>query len=643
VHVLKEVYGNDGWGSFGLFSLADLDTSEFGALKAKEKSALREYRSIINMPTLPTPPELEIPKCFQLQDELVLDSHDYIGLSEVVDKTMSFVSKHCPKETTLQDRVPPVMVASLARSGKTTTLMAIFNHLHQHPDYNPIFLNFNGQSGFRRNSKKETDVEAFLRAVVHQLFPTQKGRVCSLRTLKEYLKLSTKRIVLLADELNNLASPPSSDLANLLRETFLDPQNRYFIFTSHWPINLDIKVSIRSSPVSFDLSPALGKRNNVDESPRQVCVVSVPVTDNYDELLKLANGTLSKIEVVLFCGLPGLVYSIKVENFDPFDRFRDVCKAGSVNVSLFADALFRQFETGEPDSKVDFFDRFTFREEKKVVWPLCYFRAVVRALKDDPLSALISFFQSASATSDEETGTEWEYVVRVAVGVVVRRAGSRDLSTAEETVVGSVMAHRPTGYIVRLGQAITTLASAEEYLKKFLQSLETDPHAHAVLIFAYPSFADFPDFDGLVVFATLKEGKFVIESRKGLQMKRGKYPNKDAPMPWSGVLIQGKGAKKKSRGSMNFNNWVYMSLPDVTSFFPLSLRRFIPTQSPTPLTAPSSSSSSSSTSLSFASCTNNEEDSQLTLSFSPPLSPLPPSLPSSQQTPNITQPKFEEK
>mmetsp|Transcript_31406 Transcript_31406/g.49051 ORF Transcript_31406/g.49051 Transcript_31406/m.49051 type:complete len:299 (-) Transcript_31406:162-1058(-) len=57
----------------------------------------------------------------------------------------------------------------------------------------------------------------------------------------------------------------------------------------------------------------------------------------------------------------------------------------------------------------------------------------------------------------------------------------------------------------------------------------------------------------------------------------------------------------------------------------------------------SSSSSSSSTSLSFASCTNNEEDSQLTLSFSPPLSPLPPSLPSSQQTPNITQPKFEEK
>ena len=55
---------------------------------------------------------------------------------------------------------------------------------------------------------------------------------CKGDDLLDYLNKSSGMIVLLLDELNNLASEPSPALATLLRKHFLDVKGRYLCFSS---------------------------------------------------------------------------------------------------------------------------------------------------------------------------------------------------------------------------------------------------------------------------------------------------------------------------------------------------------------------------------------------------------------------------
>lgn len=90
------------------------------------------------------------------------------------------------------ERVSPVMVASCARSGKTTTLARSFNALREL--YCPIFLSFNGDSGFQRRVD-ENDIDAFCRTLASQLLGDNSNLlVCPKDTLENYLKTATKPI-----------------------------------------------------------------------------------------------------------------------------------------------------------------------------------------------------------------------------------------------------------------------------------------------------------------------------------------------------------------------------------------------------------------------------------------------------------------
>ena len=94
-------------------------------------------------------------------------------------------------------RTPPLMIASHARSGKTSTLENLHNSLITDSTVTPIFITFNGTSDYSRFSG-ETDVEGFLRVLATGLTSASGCPVeCSTEVLEKYLSTADKPIVLL--------------------------------------------------------------------------------------------------------------------------------------------------------------------------------------------------------------------------------------------------------------------------------------------------------------------------------------------------------------------------------------------------------------------------------------------------------------
>jgi hypothetical protein len=99
--------------------------------------------------------------CSQLGADNIQSPRPY-GLADFVAEAIIVINECLPTSS----RTPPLMISSLARSGKTTALGALFAALKQENMY-PIIISFNGTSGFiRRNG--ESCVDAFLRVVAAQ-------------------------------------------------------------------------------------------------------------------------------------------------------------------------------------------------------------------------------------------------------------------------------------------------------------------------------------------------------------------------------------------------------------------------------------------------------------------------------------------
>lgn len=110
--------------------------------------------------------------------------------------------------------------------------------------------------------------------------------------------------------------------------------------------------------------------------------------------------TVNPVEVALYAGLPGLIYSIKEQRYDPFSRFVSCVKQESINGKL--EKFLEQFCTGEVFPDLEYFAEYTYRDAaNKVVWPLCYtvpfssrsnLRAVARLIVD--VITLVSYLLS---------------------------------------------------------------------------------------------------------------------------------------------------------------------------------------------------------------------------------------------------------
>ena len=242
----------------------------------------------------PLAPPFDFPVEFSLKrNTLIPFTNEPILMDASVATALEYIKTETPKLGTMTYAVPPCAISSMARSGKTTLLHSIFNRLLQDGEFNPILVNFNGARGLQQPFRRldgESDYDAFLRWLATSLLFDDEETVttgtCQEQDLDEYLSRSELPIVLLVDELNALTLNNASDeLAQLLRQMFLDKPGRYLCFTSHWFMDLGevvgntesfrgtnfVKVSSAQNEEGISLLSQMTGATRVQRTGRRVC------------------------------------------------------------------------------------------------------------------------------------------------------------------------------------------------------------------------------------------------------------------------------------------------------------------------------------------------------------------------------------
>ncbi len=109
------------------------------------------------------------------------------------------------------------------------------------------------------------------------------------------------------------------------------------------------------------------------------------------------------MEVALYAGLPGLIYSVKTASFNPVSHFEK--KVASEKAQECKESILRQFCTGaiDPSMTLPIFAQYTFQNTKgKVVRPLCYSGSFLAKSGEEGLVSLIRASETTSALPLED-------------------------------------------------------------------------------------------------------------------------------------------------------------------------------------------------------------------------------------------------
>lgn len=269
--------------------------------------------------------------------------------------------------------MPPLLCSRLARGGKSTTLCLIFEELKKHKIC-PIFITFNGSSTFLPR-QGETQCAAILRMVALQLVDLRGidaiRIVCNEDYLDDYLGAACP-VVLLIDELNALAAPIDEDAGRMLRRLFLDKPNRYLLFSSHVPLNVDPIAS--HYILSPDIPPSSRGCHVLDFTP---CIDVLAL-----RAMSSKCSSLSPSEVSLYCGIPSLIYSVKaLRERTPALRFAERFAPGCLrdDIGLLADFVATILD-GFRRPRLRCFEQYgVFGKDERMRWPLCYIECILSA------------------------------------------------------------------------------------------------------------------------------------------------------------------------------------------------------------------------------------------------------------------------
>lgn len=487
--------------------------------------------------------EYAFPEQFKAQSSVRPEDHKIVGIEPVIKKAMQHIDENIQKTISPFSGVPPLVISALARSGKTTVLRQLFNSILQGGNYLPIFVKL---------KMKGAKVRDFLRAVITQLDPdanpSSKQFFFSKQCLDDYLNLAGKPVVLLVDDL----IAPSPKLAQLLREMFLDQQGRFLCFTQT-PSRLVTKDTL------YDETDGLGP---ADEPPRWRRVLAVPHSLHLDTL-RLIVPELSPAEALLFGGLPGLAYAIKVRHSEYskvfFSRF--TCHPLSNHLGPFLREVFCGFACTPPE-----FAEFTYHDDQnRVVWPLCYVGTFLTYSGQDRLADLIQDTATPSSA--------WEYLVRVGVGLAALSAGHTELTEVQARVLG-VRGHRPQLLVLTLDADIDTLAKAQEYIQPQIKTVVRT--SDSILVLAFPQNKDFPLFNCLVWFHSPHTSCW-RGIRTQLDNDDEVCPEQDCPADCLGILFC-----RNSSSTLHTNclhtNWACLTPAQFEDFFPYSVLQLLASQ-----------------------------------------------------------------
>eukprot|EP01062_Namystynia_karyoxenos_P018679 TRINITY_DN16968_c0_g3_i1.p1 TRINITY_DN16968_c0_g3~~TRINITY_DN16968_c0_g3_i1.p1 ORF type:complete len:617 (+),score=199.38 TRINITY_DN16968_c0_g3_i1:81-1931(+) len=511
----------------------------------------------------------DIEKCARIP----LPDHKKIGVKTCRNKCLEIVDKYLQTEGPAV-RVPPLMLSRCMRGGKTTILCSLFDQL-QREDHKPIFLSFNGTTN-RYTVKRKTNeplLDCFIRAVGWALAQsneefkdkTAADVSCVKKTVLRYLE-GKEKVVLLVDELNMLLTreekaEDTEDIGQFIRQEFLDKKDRYFIFTTHFPID---------SPVT----EVIGKGGG---SGREVEPINLPQAFDVEKLQGLNNcGGVTKSFCTYHAFIPSLIYEVCNYGFSISKRFESIWSAKEHEPKLaeLKKHFLSEFFSGERirDSPLRDFDSLTtYSQAKKVQWVLGYAGLLVSKFGwDANVVKLITNLVIHSEKS--KTGQTWEDIVNIAIALHCYEA-LLGISTPHELL------HLPPG--TRLMdfciQKVPDHRKTAEHAKEWWKGQPKNPSAtfpRAVLLI--PSASDFQIVDSLLL---LESDATTLVCTTGFQMKEGqKKPNVSPPKEVStGVWLEGDALK----GAGTYDNgWQRPNVDEVKGFLGVSLAMLYPALKP---------------------------------------------------------------
>lgn len=480
-----------------------------------------------------------------------------IGVFDNVDKMVWLLLKELGMTTEGGQRARPLMISRLARGGKTTTLSLLFDKL-QMIGVRVISITFNGSCNFQ-SRPGETQRNAILRVIATQLVDIgnldPRNIECDEHALDEYI--GALPFMLLIDDLNSLAAPLDAEAGSMLRRLFLDKHNRCLVFTTHVPMSLEPQASQCMMPSS---TPA---------SPHGCLTVPIPLCVNLNSLrnMSVQCESLTPAEVMLYGGIPSLIYSVKaMHEMKPDVRFAKKISSRSCRDQNMLKSFILSVVDGERRSNIAIFDEFSVvPEEDKIRWPLCYIALILKLFHENEAShAVCDNCDSLSTYAQTtESGKEWECVINIAI---IFRCLYQSFSAGGSPFSIVPSGIKPTVICRTLPSEYNKSFSVKGFIERYFKSSSSFP---CVLVLV-PSYFKFPEMDGFVVYWDHTAQPLIY----GYQAKTSRRcPIRRCP-DWmeKGFLVR---VRSPSKGSLR-NGWNYMSEEDVLSLLGYSLLPMYP-------------------------------------------------------------------
>lgn len=463
-------------------------------------------------------------------------------------------------------RCPPLMISRLGRGGKTTLLYLLFNALKQ-SGMMPIYINFNAHFYKYPN---ESQKQAILRMIALQLCDLERKekfiyQVDDDAFIEYFDNISHgKQAILLIDEINMLSMgrPLESSAASFLKKHFLDRANRYLVYTTHLPLN-----------VESTLDKTLGSTNS-PPSPRSLRVIHLPESTDLVKLRSMSVNcqALTSTEVAIYGAIPSLIYVSKeyVHDASTKNRFDSAGIAVSKDEEptfigqFVASLLDGQYVSRLLIQRILIFSSVIRTSEGDLVkWPLCYITCIF-SIFGSRFDYVQNMYQHlVSRAQFRRTGLDFETIVQFSVLFHCLDAAYN--GTVGPFNVAKINSHPEFIHLV-LPEEVETLKQALSFIKTTLQVSQST--SKDLLLFATFSYAQFPSIDGLIV----SQRGLGTPNFYGYQIKAGKgYPRDEVPdVLTAGILIQGNPPEKRKRTL----KWQGMTKSELKKLLGFSLQVF---------------------------------------------------------------------
>jgi hypothetical protein len=505
-----------------------------------------------------------------------------IDMERVIHGSFDIIAQEAPKTTNPLDRKLPLLFSRLARGGKTSTLMSLFEDLKK-KGYPALIISFNGDMKFNLQDN-ERPIHGILRLVLNQLIDQPVDTLTSADVdklkcdLDKYIQSQTiklkKPFILLIDELNVLESPLEVETSRLLKDLFLDPENRYLVASSHIPLRLK-ENDLRSYYMKSDYSSRGFRTVNMSQS------------FNLEQLKTMSSSclTLTDTQIQMFSGFPSLILLYKEHSLFAKERFDNAVRrlAEEEKKKIFNKTTYKEFLLSLIDGSqllsTDFFHSFGSivsgnddqRTDPIITYPLCYISRIFHEfLKSDcacsassasAISQLIELIEVniPGAASTTGTGLGFQFIVELAMLIRGLFAESFRVPHPANPEFTAKFGFMP------LDSEVETVKQAESFIRSEMKVRESGS-----LILFTPQYGSFPDFDGFLV-AKIQDQIRVT----AFQAKAGDKTPKRKALPAfinRAILYQGKAPETRR----STTKWSKPVREQVLNFLGPSLMIFYP-------------------------------------------------------------------